>query len=154
MGRQGRRANQIVWCAKAAYALGAVELRTQKHLVLIHAREFASTLATPTVITDERGNLVYYNEAAEHLLGRSFAEMGELGAEEWRDVFSPRTLDDTPLRAERTPGGQAVLTQRPAHGEFRITSLDGVLRDISVTAFPLFAHVDEFVGVVAIFWDV
>jgi len=103
---------------------------------------------------DELGNLVFYNEAAEQLLGRSFAEMGELGADEWRAVFSPRTLDDKPLRAEKTPGGRALRTQRPAHGEFRITSADGVERDISVTAFPLFAHVDEFVGVVAIFWDV
>ena len=34
----------------------------------------------------------------------------------------------------------------------RITSVDGVERDVAVTAFPLFAHADEFVGIVAIFW--
>jgi PAS domain-containing protein len=137
----------------AGRTLPAVEHRAPKHLVLIHVREFASTLATPTLITDHLGDLVYYNEGAEHLLGRPFAEMGELQADEWRATFSPRTLDDEPLRTERTPGGRAVLTRAPAHGEFRFTSLDGVDRDISVTAFPLFAHADEFIGVVAIFWD-
>ena len=122
-------------------------------MVLIHAREFASTLATPTLITNPVGRLVYYNEAAEQLLGRSFAEMGELPAEEWTAMFDPRTLELEPLAPEKTPGGRALRTQRPTHGEFRITSLDGVEREISATAFPLFAHVDEFVGVVAIFWD-
>ena len=32
------------------------------------------------------------------------------------------------------------------------TSVDGTERDVSVTAFPLFAHADEFVGVMTIFW--
>jgi hypothetical protein len=34
----------------------------------------------------------------------------------------------------------------------RVTGADGVERKLSVTAFPLFAHADEFVGVVTIFW--
>jgi hypothetical protein len=33
-----------------------------------------------------------------------------------------------------------------------VTSRDGVNREVSVTAFPLFAHADEFVGIVVIFW--
>jgi hypothetical protein len=27
-----------------------------------------------------------------------------------------------------------------------------VQREVAVTAFPLFAHADEFVGIMAIFW--
>ena len=129
------------------------EERAHKHLVLILAREFASSLATPTLITDHLGKLVFYNEAAEEVLGRSFAEMGELPGEEWTQLFTPRTLDDEPLAAGRTPGGLALRRRRPEHGRFRITSLDGVDREISSTAFPLFAHVDELIGAVAIFWD-
>jgi PAS domain-containing protein len=125
-----------------------------KHLVLILAREFASNLATPTLITDRRGRLIFFNEAAEAILGRSFAEVGELPRSEWPLMFKPRTLDDVPLAPEETPGGRALQSQRPVHEEFRITGLDGVDRDISATVFPLFAHVDEFSGVVAIFWDV
>jgi PAS domain-containing protein len=124
-----------------------------KHLVLILAREFASNLATPTLITDHRGRLVFFNEAAEAILGRSFAEVGELPRSEWPVMFSPRTLDDVPLAPEDTPGGRALRSQRPVHDDFRITGLDGVDRDIAATVFPLFAHVDEFSGVVAIFWD-
>src|SRR5207247_8053169 len=46
-----------------AYAL-PVGTPRQKHLVLILAREFASNLATPTLIADDRGWLLHYNTAA------------------------------------------------------------------------------------------
>jgi PAS domain-containing protein len=124
----------------------------QKHLVLILAREFASNLATPTLITDERGWLVYYNEAAEELLERRFSEADEKPLEEWLGPFSPRTLESEPLPVERLPAGIALYERRAAHERFRITSVDGVERNIAVTAFPLFAHTDELVGIMTIWW--
>jgi PAS domain-containing protein len=124
----------------------------QKHLVLILAREFASNLATPTLIADERGRLVFYNEAAEELLERPFSEAGEVPLEEWLEPFAARTLESEPLPFERLPAGIALYERRAAHERFTVTSLDGVVRNISVTAFPLFAHTDELVGVVTIGW--
>jgi PAS domain-containing protein len=127
--------------------------RRQKHLVLILAREFASNLATPTLIADERGWLVYYNEAAEEVVGRSFAEAGEMPLDEWTGSFEPRSLETgEPIPPEQRPARIAFDQRRAAHESFRITSRDGVQRDVAVTAFPLFAHRDEFVGIVAIFW--
>lgn len=126
--------------------------RRQKHLVLILAREFASNLATPTLIADADGTLVFYNEAAEEVVGHSFAESGEIALDEWTSSFSPRDAQGSPLPPERRPARIALDEQRAAHERFRITSRDGVDRDVAVTAFPLFAHADEFVGVVAIFW--
>jgi len=124
-----------------------------KHLVLILAREFASNLATPTLITDERGCLVYFNEAAEKVVGRPFAEIGEVPLEDWTVQFEPRALDtDELLPMERRPTGIALYERRPAHERYRITSLDGVVRELAVTAFPLFAHEDELVGMVVFFW--
>jgi hypothetical protein len=51
------------------------------------------------------------------------------------------------------PAGIALLERRPAHGDVRITGQDEVRRALAVTAFPLFAREDEFVGAVAIFWQ-
>jgi PAS domain-containing protein len=124
-----------------------------KHLVLILARELASNLATPTLITDERGWLVFYNEAAEEVVGRPFAEVGEVPQEEWRTQFSPRTVDsEEPLPLEQRPTGIALYERRAAHERYQVTSIDGVDREISVTAIPLFAHADELVGSMTIFW--
>jgi PAS domain-containing protein len=129
-----------------------MEGRRQKNLVLILAREFASKLATATAVTDSSGDLVYYNEAAEELLGRPFAEVGELAADEWAALFSVVDTRGSPLPLEEMPGGVALRERRPAHGLLRITPLDGEALEISTTALPLFAHADELVGMMAIFW--
>ena len=62
-------------------------------------------------------------------------------------------LDGTSMPLEEIPGGIAMLEQRPAHRQLRMTALDGIQRELSVTAFPLLAHKDELVGVVNIFWE-
>lgn len=127
--------------------------RRPKHLVLILAREFATRLATPMFVADADGTLVFYNEPAEELLGRTFADAGELRAEEWGTLFQVERLDGRPLELEQMPAGVALRKGRAAHDTFRITGLDGVRRTIAVTAFPLFAHKDELVGIVTIFWE-
>ena len=126
--------------------------RRQKHLVLILAREFASNLAQPTLIVDDEGILVFFNEAAEEIFQRTFVETGEVPFEEWSSGFDPRTPDGEPMPLERRPTGIAMHERRAAHERIRITSVDGVEREVASTAFPLFAHADEFVGTMAIFW--
>lgn len=130
----------------------AVDRRRPKHLVLILAREFASNLATPTLIADAEGRVVFYNEAAEDVIGRSFAEIGEVPVDELGASFSPRTHDGEPLPQERLPARIALNERRAAHQRLVVTSRDGVEREVAITAFPLFAHADEFVGMVTIFW--
>jgi PAS domain-containing protein len=129
-----------------------VDSQRQKHLVLILAREFASNLATPTLIADAEGRLVFYNEAAEGVVGRRFAEVGEVELDEWIASFAPRAPNEVPLPAERRPARIALDERRADHQRYLVTSVDGVEREVEVTAFPLFAHADEFVGIVAIFW--
>ena len=129
-----------------------MEVVRQKHLVLIIAREFASNLATPTLIAAEDGTLIFYNEAAEWVIGRPFAESGEMPVDEWTASFTPRTQEGEPLPAERRPVRMALEEKRPFHMSYRVTSRDGIDRDQAVTAFPLFAHAEEFVGIMAIFW--
>ena len=54
--------------------------RKQPDLVLIVARSFATKLATPTVIIDARGDLVYYNDASspDYYLRLVFGPDGKL----------------------------------------------------------------------------
>src|SRR5215203_6603100 len=129
-----------------------MEERSSKHLVLILAREFASNLATPMLLTDEDGTLIFFNEAAEAIIGGTLAEAGEMPFAEWSARAAPRTAAADPLPLERRPAAIALYERRAAHERFRVTGLDGAEREIAVTAFPLFAHADEFVGVVGIFW--
>jgi PAS domain-containing protein len=127
--------------------------RKQPDLVLIVARSFATKLATPTLITDARGDLVFFNDAAAEVIGRSYLDIGQLPVSRWQELFEPRTLDEEPLTPQETPSGTALLERRPVHGSFAFRALDGSERDITVTAFPLFSHPDEVVGVMSIFWE-
>jgi PAS domain-containing protein len=127
--------------------------RKQPDLVLIVARSFATKLATPTLITDARGDLVFFNDAAGELIGRSYLDIGQLPVSGWQELFEPRTLNEEPLKVEQTPSGIAVLERRAVHDSFAFRGLDGREHKITVTAFPLFSHPDEVVGVMSIFWE-
>jgi PAS domain-containing protein len=137
----------------ARYARSAVEKTQQRNLVLILARELASNCATPMFVVDPGGDLVFFNEPAERVLGRTFAETGILDREEWARMFSPVGEDGTPVPIEKLPLTMALREMVPGHMAFGITGLDGQRREIAVTAFPLFARANEFVGAVAIFWE-
>lgn len=130
-----------------------MEGRSQKHLALIIARELASQLSTATFIADAAGNLVFYNEAAEEILGRTFVEAGPMSAGGWTSQFLLEELDGSPMSLERMPAGIALMEQRPAHGKLWMTGLDGERRLLSITAVPLFASATEFVGMIALFWQ-
>jgi PAS domain-containing protein len=126
---------------------------SQENLVLIIAREFASLIASPTIVTDKAGNLVFFNEAAERVLGRAFSESEEMPAERWAELFTVHDLEGEPLPLERMPAGITLREARPAHGSLRITALDGVQRELDATSFPLFGRPDELVGMIAVFWE-
>jgi PAS domain-containing protein len=125
----------------------------QKSLVLILARELASNVATPMFVLDRDGTLVYYNEPAEALAGQPYARVGEISAREWGASYAPRAPDGSEVDLDSLPPGVALLQQKASHGKMRITLHDGSSRDIEITAFPLFARHDEFVGALAIFWE-
>jgi PAS domain S-box-containing protein len=125
----------------------------QRNLVLILARDLADKLASAVFVVDDEGTLVYFNEAAAEILGKTFGEVGMLREEEWSKAFGPMELDGRELLPEQLPLVVARREQRPSHRAFRIKNMEGEERDIAVTALPLFARKDEFVGAAAVFWE-
>src|SRR5215470_12895782 len=129
----------------------AVEPQHEVEVILV--KQLASYLATPIFVVDPDGNLVFYNEQAEKLLGHRYDETGEMPISEWGTIFVPRDEHGTPLPPHELPLSQAVARHEPAHGEMWITGLDGAHRHISVTAFPLVGQRGRNLGAVAIFWE-
>ncbi len=125
----------------------------QRNLVLILARSFASRLATAVLILDEEGRIVYFNEAAEGLLGVRFVEGHGMSLDESRERFRPSDDEGNLVPFLESPIGIAVGPKEPAHSPLMIRGIDGVERRLEVTAFPLFAHAGEFVGAIAFFWE-
>jgi PAS domain-containing protein len=131
-----------------------VDLAPRQHnLVLILARSFAAQLATAVFLVDAEGTVIYYNEAAERLLGNRFIEGAGMPAEEWSTIYRPRDADGQTVPLQSLPLGVTMLKREPAHGIITILSADGVDRRIEVAAFPLFAHTEDFVGAISLFWE-
>ena len=125
----------------------------QRELEIILTRQLASYLATPAFIVDPEGNLLFYNDPAEALLGHRFDETGELLAREWATLFAPTDANGAALPAAELPLVIAQRTRRPAHREFWITGLDGTRRHLVVTALPLVGQAGRFLGTMALFWE-
>lgn len=125
----------------------------QRNLVLILARELAENLATPLVLLDPDGRAVFFNEPAEAVLGRRFAEAASMSPGDWAKTFTRQDLDGRPLPAAGWPLSVALSERRPCRRRLRIQALDGVERTLVVDAYPLFAKVGAFVGAMALFWE-
>jgi PAS domain-containing protein len=129
------------------------QLMAQREIEVILARQLANYLALPVFLADTEGNLIFYNEPAERILGRRFEDTGEMPAAEWSTLFHPEDPQGRPLPAERLPLVQALTLRRPAHDRYWIQGLDGARRMIEVTAFPLIGMAGRFLGGLALFWE-
>ena len=123
-----------------------------RSLPLILARELAANLATPMFLIDATGTLVFYNEAAELMLGKTFGEMGEVTANEFGQMLDLANPDGSPLRRRDTPAGVAFYQRAPAHRRVVATTLDGNRGTFEVTAYPLFGKTEDMHGVLTVFW--
>ncbi len=88
---------------------------TQRSLLMIMARDFASRLATAVFLVDPDGTLVYFNEAAERVLGQAFVEGRSVPAREWSTTFSPEDENGKPVPLASLPLGVALTERVPAH---------------------------------------
>ena len=125
----------------------------QQPIELILTRQWASYLAVPVWVWGAEGDLLYYNEAAEALIGRRYDEAGEMPLAELSAIFKITDSDGSPLSPEELPGAVALSKQRPAHRHVRFQGLDGVSRSIEVTAFPLHGQGGRQLGAVTFFWE-
>jgi hypothetical protein len=125
-----------------------------KSLPLILARELAANLATPMFLMDPGGMLVFYNDAAALLLGKPFAELGEIPSGEFGASLQLSTPDGERILRRDSPSGVAYFELRPSHQTVMATSYDGVRRMYEATAYPLLGATGEMHGVLAVFWAV
>jgi PAS domain-containing protein len=125
----------------------------QKAVELILMRQLASSLAMPIFLVDPGGNLLFYNEPAEQLLGSRYDETGEMSVGQWSSLFTPIGEDGAPLPGEALPLNIALHKHRAAHLAFWIRGLDGLSRKIGATAFPLEGQGGRQLGAVGIFWE-
>jgi PAS domain-containing protein len=129
-----------------------VSAGAQKPLELILARNLLTSLSTPAFLVDSTGRLLFFNEAAGAMLGRSFEETGQMDAGEWTSAFGPLSDEHDPIPVEELSLTMALRSGRPAHGRFCIRSADGIKHTIEASAFPLIGTDSEESGAMILWW--
>ena len=126
----------------------------QRAIELILMRQLASSLAQPILLVDAKGDLLFFNEPAEALVGKRFDDVGEIRRGELTMLFKPSEEDGTPVKREDLPLLIAIDKQEPAHHNYWIQGLDGVRRKLENTAFPLVGQNGQCLGAVGLFWEI
>lgn len=124
----------------------------QKPLELILARNLLTSLSTPAFLVDGEARLLFYNEAAGALLGRSFEDSGRMDPEEWTTSFGPFAEGGTPIALDEHPLTITLRDGRPAHADFTIRSVAGEEHAIEASGFPLVGAGDAESGAMILFW--
>ena len=125
----------------------------QQEVEVILARHLAEHLALPVFIVDPQGNLIFFNEPAEAVLGLRFGDTGLMPASEWSTMFEPVDQSGNPIPPPELPLVIAMTQSHPAHKAFWIRGLDQKIRQIELTAFPLVGQSGRISGAISIFWE-
>ena len=120
---------------------------------IILNRQLADCLALPAFITDTNGNLIYYNEPAEEILGKRFEETGEMPVAMWSTIFKQTDESGNSISPDDLPLVKTLKNSLPYHKTFWIESLVGKREKISVTSYPIIGRAARLLGAVAIFWE-
>ena len=120
---------------------------------IILIRQLAGYLSVPLLLVDPKGDLLFYNEPAETLLGRRFEETGPMPAETWSTAWTPVDEQGQAIPPEDLPLMIALTTRRPAHKRYYIHGLNGVRRHIEAIAIPITGLQREFLGAASLYWE-
>ena len=121
---------------------------------IILTRQLGAYLSVPLFIFDPKGNLIFYNEPAEAILGRRFDETGALSQEEWSSAVTRFDDEGQPIPREDLPQIITLTKKRPAYKRYHTRGPDGVVRHIEVTSIPLTGLQGDFLGAAVLFWEI
>ena len=129
-------------------------MTSPKPIQIILARQLASSLATPILLVDTEGTLVFYNDAAETILDQRFDETGEVPADEWTGRFAVADEARNPIAQEDRPMMMALSERQPVSRTLWMRCGHREWRHMNITAFPLIGDGGQFLGAQMIFWEV
>jgi PAS domain-containing protein len=120
---------------------------------IILTRQLAEYLSVPLLLVDSKGDLLFFNEPAEAILGRRFEETGRIPAGEWSRMVTAVDDQGRPIAPEELPPMTTLATRLPAHRRLHLVDGEQGSRAIEVTSIPIAGLHGDFLGAAAMFWE-
>jgi PAS domain-containing protein len=124
----------------------------EQPLELILARNLVSIISLAAFLIDVEGAIVYYNDAAEELIGTRFEERGRINRAEWSAELGLCDEHGRPVPFDQLPLADALRDGQPGYGRFFIRAEAGLL-EIVASALPLVGPTGNN-GALLVFWPV
>jgi PAS domain-containing protein len=118
---------------------------------IILTRQLAEYLSVPLLLVDSNGDLLFFNEPAESILGRRFEDTGRMTSQEWSSMVSVVDDEGQPVAPDDLPLMTTLATRLPAHRRMHLVDGDSS-RPIEVTSIPIAGLHGDFLGAAALFW--
>jgi PAS domain S-box-containing protein len=126
----------------------------QPRVEMVLLKQLASCLAMPMFVVNADGDMVFFNESLEPLLGRRFDETDELGRDELPAALRMTDESGGPIGGDDRPVVAALARREPVHRRLRIEGLDGRPHRIEGTGIPLIALDGELLGGLGLLWEI
>lgn len=133
---------------------GAAEARDGHAIEMILTRQLAGYLALPMVLVNPANELVFFNEPAEVMLGRSFDELEPMPWTARARKFEFVDENGNVIPPEELPLTLALDRRQLVHRRLWLQGMDGVRRHMAETAIPLIGNAGQFLGAVAFFSEI
>lgn len=124
-----------------------------RQVEIILLKQLASCVAIPMFVVGPDGDLVFFNEPAEPLVGERFDEIGELGRDDWPDALRMTDESGGPIREDDRPVISALNRRQPVHRRIWTRGLDGARHALAGTGIPLIALDGSLLGALGMFWE-
>ena len=125
----------------------------QRPIEMILARQLAMNLSTAVFIVDSNGALLFFNEAAERLLGFRVGD-GEVTEFASRmQALAPRDEGGQAMPPSEMPGVMAMRERAPVHARLWLRAHDGEDRFVEASAVPIEGAEGRTLGGMVMFWE-
>ncbi|HYZ26014.1 MAG TPA: hypothetical protein VE592_00685 [Geminicoccaceae bacterium] len=121
---------------------------------IILIRQLAGYLGVPLFLVDPKGDLLFYNQPAEAILGRRFEETGAMPAKTLASIFTPLDEQGQPVPPEEVPLMMVLAKRRPVYKRLYLHGLNGVRRHLEVVSIPIVGLQGEFLGAASLYWEI
>jgi PAS domain-containing protein len=125
----------------------------QKPIELILLKDLVSHMGLPVTMVDASGNVVFFSEEAQELLGIHLDGTRDIPHDHLVKIYAPLDEDGRPLSSDQLPIRVALRERRPKHAQLFLHDVDGKAHRITTTAIPLDGQGGTLLGAMAFFWE-
>jgi PAS domain S-box-containing protein len=126
---------------------------TQSDVAIALLKQLASCLAMPMFVLGPEGELLFFNESTEPILGLRFEETGSMPVDEWLELIQTTNEEGIPVKQEHRPLIAALQRRESTNSRFWLRGLDGQHRRVEATAVPLVDLEGRLFGALGFMWE-